>query len=461
EGWDRSAEYLFRHQIALINKKQVCTVVPLRVHLPEFSPTKSQQKILKKNKSFKVTVSSFAITDELRQIYNIYKLKFKSTREKLDDYFNFTVRRNFFPTKQIMVYDGDKLIAASFFDEGKYSIYSIVGIYLPEYKKYSLGIYTMLLEIEYGIKKGKIYYYPGHAVDKPSFYDYKFRFNALYYYDWKGNWKDIQHLPYEKTYIREVESHIEELKNYILENRPFVHNVELSSDLCLVVNEEFFDVHWAARNLDDKRFPLFLCIPVHEYFNAFVSYEPCEQIFVIHDNLEMLQHDITDEDFLREKDMEKLVFKLKILGNLLKVYREKVENILVKIALLLPYRVYYNHQNEKIIERETEIITDDGNIMHRYLYLTNSYHIVNGDYKTPIRVHVFVHPKLSSTAIKFVLTGMMKDTESKKLRSSFNLGTFRETKFMNVKDINTNTKRIVRKIEEMVFNNMVVVFKES
>jgi arginine-tRNA-protein transferase len=52
----------------------------------------------------------------------------------------------------------------------------------------SLGILTMLKEIEYATMNGMKYYYPGYAYQTPSMYDYKKRFSALESYDWSGTW---------------------------------------------------------------------------------------------------------------------------------------------------------------------------------------------------------------------------------------------------------------------------------
>jgi arginine-tRNA-protein transferase len=59
----------------------------------------------------------------------------------------------------------------------------------PTESSRSLGIFTMLLTIDFAIKNGKTFYYPGYAYEENSFYDYKKRFAALDKFDWKGNWK--------------------------------------------------------------------------------------------------------------------------------------------------------------------------------------------------------------------------------------------------------------------------------
>ena len=65
---------------------------------------------------------------------------------------------------------------------------SIYGIFDPDETTASLGIFTMLKEIEYTVNHGKTHYYHGYAYEGSSFYDYKKRFSALEMYDWNGRW---------------------------------------------------------------------------------------------------------------------------------------------------------------------------------------------------------------------------------------------------------------------------------
>jgi arginine-tRNA-protein transferase len=58
----------------------------------------------------------------------------------------------------------------------------------PSAARRSLGIFTMLLEIEYARTGAKQLYYQGYAYEGNSFYDYKKRFGSLESFDWRGNW---------------------------------------------------------------------------------------------------------------------------------------------------------------------------------------------------------------------------------------------------------------------------------
>ena len=92
-------------------------------------------------------------------------------------------------TLEICVFESNRLAAVSFLDIGKESVSSIYAMFEPELAKRSLGIYTMLLEIEYAANSGKSFYYQGYAYEGESFYDYKKGFAATESYEWKGIWK--------------------------------------------------------------------------------------------------------------------------------------------------------------------------------------------------------------------------------------------------------------------------------
>ena len=61
----------------------------------------------------------------------------------------------------------------------------------PVTKDRSLGIFTMLKEIEYSIQTGCEYYYQGYAYEGESFYDYKKRFASTYVFDWNDKWLEL------------------------------------------------------------------------------------------------------------------------------------------------------------------------------------------------------------------------------------------------------------------------------
>ncbi len=94
---------------------------------------------------------------------------------------------------EISVFLDSALVAASFFDVGQESISSIYAMFDPKESARSLGIFTMLLEINFAIESGKKFFYQGYAYEEQSFYDYKKRFRGTEKYDWQTQqWKSLR-----------------------------------------------------------------------------------------------------------------------------------------------------------------------------------------------------------------------------------------------------------------------------
>ncbi len=88
-----------------------------------------------------------------------------------------------FPGKLLKVWHGQKLVAFSVFFQGKRGMTSLEAAFDLKYHKYSLGFYTMLLELKYGLERGLKYYYPGSLFKDLPIFQYKLRLPALECYD--------------------------------------------------------------------------------------------------------------------------------------------------------------------------------------------------------------------------------------------------------------------------------------
>jgi arginine-tRNA-protein transferase len=91
--------------------------------------------------------------------------------------------------KVVTVNDGNRLVAASYLYVGETSTYSAFAIHDIDLHRNSLGIFTILKEIEYSILEGKSHYYLGAIHSERSYYDYKKRFHALERLDETSEWK--------------------------------------------------------------------------------------------------------------------------------------------------------------------------------------------------------------------------------------------------------------------------------
>jgi arginyl-tRNA--protein-N-Asp/Glu arginylyltransferase len=192
-GWFRNCHLLFRSKLLCIEREIFC-IVNIRLPLKEYTYPKRMRKIYNRgNAKFRYEIGNLSLDAEKERLFEEHKHRFKGFLfDSLEQFFSEDLMgQQIFDTKEIRIYDGDKLVAYSFFDEGKFSLASLLGVFDADYSKYSLGTYSMLLEIEYAIDKAKKFYYPGYVLDKPSVFDYKLKLGKMDYYDWRmARWEN-------------------------------------------------------------------------------------------------------------------------------------------------------------------------------------------------------------------------------------------------------------------------------
>lgn len=190
-GFRHFGVYFFQYEISLIDET-IFHVMPLRVRLADFVQSKSQRKIMSKNADLKVVIRDAFVDDEKESLFFEHSERFTDNRPtSLFDFLSEAPATIPCQTKEICLYQKDKLVAVSFLDLGKASTSSIYAMFDLNESKRSLGIYTMLLEIKLSAKLQKTYYYPGYGYHESSLYDYKKKFSALEFLDWEKGWKIV------------------------------------------------------------------------------------------------------------------------------------------------------------------------------------------------------------------------------------------------------------------------------
>lgn len=207
-GWFPSGQYIYTTKILNL-EGNLYSPIRIRLMLDGYEFRKSLRKIWNKNQQFETVYRKAFISKEKEELYQKHRKRFEghisqTIKESLMD----GGETNVYDTYEVAVYDGEKLVAVSFFDVGKNSMASVMGLFDPEYGSYSLGFYTMLAEIYYGKKQGFKYYYPGYVIPGYPKFDYKLRIGAVQYYKAiEDEW-----LPYK-------EMKKEELPTEIIENQ--------------------------------------------------------------------------------------------------------------------------------------------------------------------------------------------------------------------------------------------------
>lgn len=190
EGWRHFGTRFFRYNLNMY-RDEIVRVMPLRIDLSKFEVSKSQRRVLRTNGDLVSEISPAIVTGEVHKLFERHKQRFDhGVPDSIYDFISHQPQSIPCETQQIAVRDkNNKLLAVSYFDVGGSSTSAIYGCFDPDEHRRSLGIFTMLMVIEYSQNLGKSYYYHGYAYDAPSFYDYKKRFAAVEVFNWSENWE--------------------------------------------------------------------------------------------------------------------------------------------------------------------------------------------------------------------------------------------------------------------------------
>jgi arginine-tRNA-protein transferase len=174
-GYYRMANMIFTTYATQINDTtEALPVFWLRTPVQNIVLNKAAKLIQKKGSQFTCTYKKANITAEVEALYSLYfKHIHFAAASTCFDCLHQAGFENPFTSWMIEVRENNLLIAVGFFDEGADSIAGILNFYHPNYKKYSLGKYLMLLKIKYALANNILFYYTGYLSTKVDKFDYK------------------------------------------------------------------------------------------------------------------------------------------------------------------------------------------------------------------------------------------------------------------------------------------------
>jgi arginine-tRNA-protein transferase len=192
EGWRHFGIVFMRYPKAVHGGRDF-TVLPLRIDLARFHPTRSQKRILAKNRDARVIVRSSFVDREKESLFEKHRLRFDENVPT--SLFNFlSTIPGSIPcvNLELCVYLRERLSGVTFLDVGAQATSAVYAMFDPAEPKRSLGIFMMLQSIAFSLQRGYRYYYPGYAYREPFAYDYKKRFIGLEAFDWIEGWKPFR-----------------------------------------------------------------------------------------------------------------------------------------------------------------------------------------------------------------------------------------------------------------------------
>ncbi|MFD2166790.1 arginyltransferase [Thalassotalea euphylliae] len=173
QGFRRSGSQVYRPHCEQCNRCQ-----SIRVRVPDFTPSKSQKRLYKKNKNY-----SIRITDQSAEhYYELYEryintlhqdgAMYPATREQYQGFVFSSVCHFVF----LEIYDGEKLVSVAVTDVLPSALSAVYTFYDPDYRKQSMGMFSILCQLEYAKKINKPYLYLGYQIDECQKMNYKNKF---------------------------------------------------------------------------------------------------------------------------------------------------------------------------------------------------------------------------------------------------------------------------------------------
>jgi len=190
-GWRRFGSNLFRYSITLAESGALDVIVPLRVVLADFTTSKSQRRILRRNSDLAWETRPASLSPEMVDLFQKHRRRFKrNVPDSLAVFLGSDPAAGPCDCLEFRCLLDGRLIAASFLDIGARSVSSVYAVFDPAESRRSPGILTLLKEIEWAREHGMAFLHPGYTTLNPGVYEYKKRFHTLEGYDWEnGQWK--------------------------------------------------------------------------------------------------------------------------------------------------------------------------------------------------------------------------------------------------------------------------------
>lgn len=173
QGFRRSGDQIYRPHCINCHACQ-----SLRVLATEFTPSKSQKRILKRNNAFNVSTQ-----DELQaDYYSLYEhyintvhrdgSMFPANVEQFNSFLGSKLTKQLF----LEVRHDNKLISVAVTDVLTDALSAVYTFYHPDYRQAGLGVFSILNQIDLAVKMKKAYLYLGYQIDACQKMNYKSRY---------------------------------------------------------------------------------------------------------------------------------------------------------------------------------------------------------------------------------------------------------------------------------------------
>jgi arginine-tRNA-protein transferase len=167
--------------------------VPLRVSVESFTPSKSQRRVLRRNKDVVVHVGHPEATREKWELYELYQRQWhRKTARESDDVMEFVTFLYRSPVESVEFEYRDpwgQLLGVGIGDVCSASLSSVYFYFDPRQARRSLGTFSAMYEIHWAREMKLKYWYAGYWIKECPTMTYKSRFRPCEILSTDGVWR--------------------------------------------------------------------------------------------------------------------------------------------------------------------------------------------------------------------------------------------------------------------------------
>ncbi len=300
-GWFRGRGILFKAGIICFDGDLQSTI-NVRIRVDGFEPKKRHRKLLRRNRErYRIEWGKPQFDDSRNALYREHSKRFKEyTYESIDDAYMMNGPERQFDEYECAVYFQDELVALSYVDVGNKSMASIMCCFSDEHASHSLGIYTMLEEVEFARSLGLDHYYPGYVMDRSNAFEYKLSLGPVEWLVEDGTWKAGGRDTVQQTPLTILQERMQTLHEMLalhgidaqLRYYPFFATGFLNTPQRMLELPAFFLWRQGQRQLaagydvDEQRYLFFEPVVMHDWdefrMTGFTEEADANQLYVTH-----------------------------------------------------------------------------------------------------------------------------------------------------------------------------------
>ncbi|MCB9675240.1 MAG: hypothetical protein H6737_08995 [Alphaproteobacteria bacterium] len=180
-GWFRFGGTMRTTRFTVWEERHLRSTIWTRTDIPALQWSRSNRRLLARvRRDYDIQVHPLDVGPEHEALYRAYCEHVGGERPaNLTDFLGGEEAIDCYDTQQITIRRDGRLAGFSLFDAGNRSIMSLLGAFDPTHSRQSLGMASMLLEVEHGRERGLAWHYSGYVLPGEPRMDYKLRVGAM------------------------------------------------------------------------------------------------------------------------------------------------------------------------------------------------------------------------------------------------------------------------------------------